>query len=267
MLVESPEARNLKLEPGTRNPELKTTEMLVSTEGIVLHFIKYGESSVIATIYTHDYGRHSYIVNAARGKKSQNKASLLQPLFLVEFVAYQKQSRDLHRIKELKNNQVYQNLPFDITKSAIAIFLAEVLYKSINEQESYPEMYDFIKNSLLWFDLMDNNPNNFHNWFLFRLTEYLGFLPDTSRVGFESWFDIKKGAIVHFQPSHPLYANKEVTGYLVKLANLKIHELGGIEIPRRIRDSITSVLIDYYQLHFDNLGEIKSLNVLREVFN
>ena len=240
--------------------------MLVTTEGIVLHFIKYGESSVIVTIYTRDFGRQSYLVNAARSKKSQNKASLLQPLFLVDLVAYQKQTRELHRIKELRSNHVYQNLPFEITKSSIAIFLAEVLYKSINEQESYPEMYDFIKNSLLYFDLMETGSANFHLWFLFRLTEYLGFLPDTSRVGFEGWLDIKKGAVVHFQPSHPFYANKEATEYLMKLAALKIHETSSFEIPRRMRDTLISVLIDYYQLHFDNLGEIKSLNVLREVF-
>ena len=240
--------------------------MLVSTEGIVLHFIKYGESSVIATIYTRDFGRQSYLVNAARSKKSQNKASLLQPLFLVDLIAYQKQSRELHRIKELRSHQVYQNIPFEITKSSLSIFIAEVLYKSINEQESYPEMYDFIKNSLLWFDLMEKGSSNFHIWFLFRLTEYLGFLPDTNRMGFEGWFDIKKGAVVHFQPSHPFYANKEATENLMQLSALKINEISGFEISRKMRDTLISVLIDYYQLHFDNLGEIKSLNVLREVF-
>jgi DNA repair protein RecO (recombination protein O) len=240
--------------------------MLVSTEGIVLHFIKYGESSVIATIYTRDFGRQSYLINAARSKKSQNKASLLQPLFFVDLVAYQKQTRELHRVKELRSNQVYQNIPFEITKSSMAIFLAEVLYKSINEQESYPEMYDFIKNSLLYFDLMEIGSSNFHLWFLFRLTEYLGILPDTSRVGFEGWFDIKKGAVVHFQPSHPFFANKEATEYLIQLSALKINEINRFEISRKMRDSLISVLIDYYQLHFEDLGEIKSLNVLREVF-
>ncbi len=112
--------------------------MLVTTEGIVLHFIKYGESSVIVTIFTRDFGRQSYMVNAARSRKSQNKSNLLQPLFLVDLVAYQKPTNELHRIKELKSNQVYQNIPFNITKSSLAIFIAEVLYKSINEQESYP---------------------------------------------------------------------------------------------------------------------------------
>ena len=241
--------------------------MLASTEAIVLHAIKYGESSMITTVYTRESGRQNYMVNSARGSKSQNKAGMLQPLFLVELVAYQKHSRELHRIKELRISQVYQNIPFEISKSTVAIFLSEVLYKSINEQESYPEMFDFIKSSLLYFDLADERNHSFHLWFLFRLTEYLGFLPHTEKAGFENWFDLKTGTITHFQPSHPYSANKETTENLMKLAGIKIQELSSFHISRKERDNLLSVLIDYYQLHFGNLGEIKSLNVLREVFS
>lgn len=240
--------------------------MLVTTEGIVLHSIKYGESSIIATIFTNDFGRQSYLINAARSKNSKNKASLLQPLFLVDLVAYQKQSHELHRVKELKSAQIYQSLSLDIVKSTISIFLAEILYKSINEQESYPEMFGFIKNSLLYFDLMETGFSNFHIWFLLRLTEYLGFLPDMNRVGHQNWFDMKKGEIVAFQPSHPFYANKDLTEFLADLSVIKIHELAEYPVPRKIRDQLVTIVVDYYHLHFENLGEIKSLNVLREIF-
>ena len=240
--------------------------MLVNSEGIVLHAIKYGESSVIATIYTNEFGKQSYLVNAARNKKSKNKASLFQPLFLVDLVAYQKQSNDINRIKEVKSSAIYQNLPHDIIKSTIAIFIAEILYRTINEQESYSEMFSFIKNSVLYYDLMDSGYSGFHLWFLLRLTEYLGFMPDLERKGFQNWFDMKKGEIVSFQPSHPFYANKEETEFLADLALIKIHELSKYRIPRKMRDSLITSLVDYYHLHFENLGEIKSLNVLREVF-
>lgn len=232
-----------------------------------MHFIKYGESSVISTIYTRDFGRQSYLINAARSKKSKNKAGLLQPLFLVNLVAYQKQSREIQRIKEIKSSQAYQNIAFDISKSTQAIFLAEILYKTINEQESYPEMFDFMQNAFLYFDLMDNGSSNFHLFFLYRLTEYLGFLPDTKKIGFEGWFDMKKGSIVPFQPPHPFYANKEITEYLIQLAGLKINELSEFKIPGALREILLTALIDYYQLHFNNLGEIKSLGVLKEVFH
>ncbi len=240
--------------------------MLAATEGIVLHFIKYGESSVIVTIFTKDFGRQSYIVNASRSRKSKNKAGLLQPLFLLDLEVYQKQTREIQRIKEFKSLNTYQNIPFNIAKSTQAIFLAEMLYKTIHEQESYPELFHFVKSALLYFDLMEEGWQNFHLYFLFRLTEYFGFLPDTKKVGFEGWFDLKKGAVVPFEPTHPLYANKEVTDHLITLSVLKINELDSFKIPRKMRDSILQTLVDYYQLHFENLGEIKSLNVLREVF-
>ncbi|WP_346855891.1 DNA repair protein RecO [uncultured Draconibacterium sp.] len=241
--------------------------MQITDEGIVLHFIKYGESSVITTVFTREFGRQSYMVNAARSKKSKNKASLLQPLFLIDFVAYQKKSNNLHRIKEFKSNQTYQNIPFDITKSTQAIFLAEILYKTIHEEESYPELYDFIKNALLYFDLMEEGWSNFHLYFLFRLTEYMGFLPRTVKDGFESWFDLRKGAMVPFEPPHPHFANKEASDYIIQLAGLKINELQKLKITRSMRDYILRILIDYYQLHFDQLGEIKSLKVLQEIFS
>jgi DNA repair protein RecO (recombination protein O) len=241
--------------------------MQVATEGIVLHFIKYGETSVIATVFTREFGRQTYIANGIRSRKSKNKAGILQPLFLIDLEAYQKKSRDIQRIKTIKSNRVYQNIPYDITKSTQAIFLAELLYKTIHEEESYIELYDFIKHSLLYFDLMDEGYSNFHLYFLLRLTEYMGFMPDTTKIGFEGWFDLRKGAIVPFEPPHPMFAHKEATEYIIQLARLKINELGQLKISRNMRDYLLTVLLDYYQLHFDNLGEIKSLNVLKELFS
>jgi DNA repair protein RecO (recombination protein O) len=240
--------------------------MHASTEGIVLRLIKYGESSVIATFFTREFGRQSFILNSARNKKSKSRAGFLQPLFLADLVTCQKQNREIQRAKEIKNTPVYQNIPFDVVKSTQAIFLAEMLYKTINEEESYPEMFDFIKNALLFFDIMEKNLANFHLYFLYRLTEYIGFLPDTTRQGFENWFDIKKGAVVPFEPSHPLFMNKEATQYFCTLTTLKFHEISEFKIPRNMRDYLLKKLIEYYQLHFDNLGEIKSLKVLHEVF-
>lgn len=241
--------------------------MLAATEGIVLHFIKYGETSVITTLFTKDFGRQSYLVNASRSRKAKNKAALLQPLFLLDLEVYQKQTRDLQRIKAFKSLLPYQNIPFEIAKATQAIFLAEMLYKTIHEQESYPELYHFIKNALLYFDLMEDGWQNFHLFFLYRLTEYFGFLPTMQMLGARAWFDLKKGALVPFEPSHPLFANPDVTRHLLALSSLKINELDTFRISRNMRDALLQTLVDYYQLHFENLGEIKSLNVMREVFH
>jgi DNA repair protein RecO (recombination protein O) len=241
--------------------------MLATTEGIVLHYLKYGENSVIANMYTREFGRQAYMLNISRGKKAKNKAGILQPLFLVDLVAYQKDTREVQRIKEIKNQPVYQNIPFDVIKSTQVIFLAEMLSKTLREQESAPEMFGFIQNSLLFFDLAEDGLANFHLWFLLRLTEYLGFLPDTKKTGFEGWFDMRKGAVVPFEPSHPFLMHKEATDFLCSLDRLRIRELAQFKIPKHLRTYLTSKLVEYYQLHFEHLGEIKSLKILHEVFS
>lgn len=240
--------------------------MLASTQGIILHHIRYGESSVIVNIYTKDFGRKAFIMNVSRGERSKSKAGILQPLFLVELVFYQKDTREVQRIKEIRNHPVYQNIPYDVAKSSQALFLAEILGKTLREEESSPELFAFIQNSLLFFDLADNLVN-FHLWFLFHLTEYLGFLPATQKAGAHGIFDMRKGMVAPEEPPHPFFLNHEATDVLCSLAGLKLKDLKKVRISRALRAALTAGLVEYYQLHFEHLGEIKSLKVLNEVFN
>jgi DNA repair protein RecO (recombination protein O) len=241
--------------------------MLAATEGIVLSYRKFGENSLIITIYTKNAGRQSYILNASKsGKKRSGKGSL-QPLYLVELVAYYKESREIQRIKEIKNDPVYQNIPFDIIRSSQALFIAEILNKTLREQESSPTLFDFIKNSLIYLDLTENSLPNFHLYFLFRLTEYLGFLPDTKKICEDGWFDLQKGTVELLKPVHPYFLDKEATKLFCNLAGLKLRDIDNLKVSRTMRNYLTIKLLDYYQLHFEHLGEIKSLKILQEVFS
>ena len=241
--------------------------MLAASEGIILSYRKYGENSLIITIYTKNAGRQSYILNALKsGKKRSGKGSL-QPLYLVDLVAYYKETREIQRIKEIKNNPVYQNIPFDIHRSSQALFIAEILNKTLREQESSPLLFDFIRNSLIYMDLTENPLPNFHLYFLFRLTEFLGFLPDTKKTCDDGWFDLQKGTVEQHRPVHPYYLDKESTNAFCRLAGLKLRELDNLKLSRTHRNHMSIKLLEYYQLHFEHLGEIKSLKVLQEVFS
>lgn len=240
--------------------------MLATTEGVILHVIKYGENSVIATIYTKDFGRQAYIVNSSRGRKTAKRPGL-QPMFLVNLVAYHKDSRDIQRVKEIKNYPAYQNIPFDISKSTQTLFISEILYKILREQESSPDLFGFIKNSFLFFDLAEGGVTNFHIYFLFRLTEYLGFMPDMRASGKNGCLDMQQGIILPYEPAHAFFVNPDATQLMCVLSNLKIKNLGRLRISRNMRDYLINKLVEYYRLHFENMGEIKSLKVLREVFS
>ena len=241
--------------------------MLISTQGIILHQIKYGENSVIVNIYTKSSGRQAFMLNISQGKKKASRRGILQPLFLTELVFYHKDTRKVQHIREIRNQPVYQNIPYDVTKSAQALFLTEILNKTLREEESYPELFDFIQNSLLFFDLTENGKSNFHLWFLFHLTEYLGFLPGIPKTVAPGVFDMRKGMVVSQEPPHPFFLHREATEALGIIAALKLHELEKLKISRTLRIFLTSGLVEYYQLHFEHLGEIKSLRILNEVFS
>ena len=230
-----------------------------------MRVIKYGESSLIVTVYTRDSGRQAYIISGTRSKKSTKRA-ILQPLFLVNLVAYHKDTRELHRIKEIKNYPVYQNIPFDVLKSMQSLFISEILYKTLREQESSPKLFDFLKSSLLFFDLTEGSLSDFHLFFLFRLSGYLGFLPDMRQSGCKGYFDMRQGMVVPIKPVHSSFINIEATNVLSLMAGLKIEELTTIKISRNMRGYLTNKFVEYYRLHLENMGEIKSLKVLQEVF-
>jgi DNA repair protein RecO (recombination protein O) len=240
--------------------------MLVTTQGIVLYHIRYSDNSIIVNIYTREFGRQAYIMHISRRKKAPGKIGIIQPLFLVDLTAYQKDTREVQVIKEIVNQPVYQNIPFDVVKSTQAIFIAEILSKTLREQESVPDLFQFITNALLFFDLAEEGIANFHLWFLVRLTDYLGFKPDIRRIGFRSWFDMRTGSVVPYQPSHPFFFPPEATGDFCRLASLKINEWKLLKLSHEMRSYLTVKLIDYYQLHFEHLGEVKSLKVLQELF-
>src|ERR1700759_5856895 len=118
--------------------------MLHKTRGIVFKTTDYSESSVIVQVFTEKFGLQSYIVNGARKPKAKISRNMLQPLHLLDMVVYHKNTGNVQRIKELKNAPVLQSIPYDIVKSSMAMFLNEVLYKSIKHQSADENMFHFI---------------------------------------------------------------------------------------------------------------------------
>src|SRR5271154_1725059 len=126
--------------------------MYIKTKGIVLHTVKFSETSVITKIYTEKLGLVSYIVKGVRSAKSKAKAALLQPLTLLEMEVSHRENKQLQFIKEYHRAYNYQSIPFDTLKSVIALFMLEVISKSIKEHEQNDEMFEFIYESLCTLD-------------------------------------------------------------------------------------------------------------------
>ena len=105
--------------------------------GVVLHTVKYGESSLVAYLFTDVGGRQTYMIQGVRSSRGRgNKAALFQPMFLLEFEGIEQPHAQMHRMKDVHNLVPLTSLPFDVRKSTVSLFMAEVLYRLIRGQPS-----------------------------------------------------------------------------------------------------------------------------------
>ena len=243
--------------------------MLTTTKGIVLHHFKYGEKSVIAKVYTEDFGLQSYILNGVRNKKSKNKAVYLQPLSLVEINAAHKEKKGLERVKNIQLDYPFNTIPFDIGKSSIAFFVAEVLYKSIKEEESNAFLFDFLYHSIKMLDLAEDGYANFHLLFLANLTKHLGFYPQKpiSLSSSKVYFDLQEGCFVNLQPFHNAFVEPPISRLFFDVFGTNFDAMERLKLTHKQRKMLLSTLLNYYSLHLSNFDNLKTLDILEEVLN
>lgn len=255
----------MKLPRRLRRGNFIWINMLTTVKGLVLHHIDYGESSVIAHVYTDLYGRISVMISGIRGRRSKFSINMIQALSLVEMEIYYRQNQTIHRVKELGNYIKYHSIPYDIFKSTQAMFIAEVLHKSLREEETNKQLFDFLEHAVQVFDLQERNANNFHVMFLVQLTRYLGFYPHDNYSEGTCIFDLRNGNFTASPLSHPDYLNQSLSLSLHRLLAANLQEAENIELKYDVRVALIHALIDYFSLHIQDFGKIKSIDVLREV--
>lgn len=241
--------------------------MIQQTDAIVLHQLKYSETSIILTLYTRDFGRQSYIVNGIRSAKSKVKMGLLQPLFLLQIEAYHKPNREVQRLKEFKAAEVYRSIPLDIIKSTMAMFLSELLNKILQTEEPESGFFEFLFRSLQYFDTLEKGKANFHLWIMVKLLSYLGFQLENNHSTVNVFFDMKEGCFVPYRPSFPNTPDTEESKIISNLISLDISQIEKLNIDGVMRSRILSLLVEYYSVHFEGIGTIKSLEVLHDIFH
>ncbi|KUG09286.1 DNA repair protein RecO [Solirubrum puertoriconensis] len=235
--------------------------MLIKTRGIVLNYLKYRETSIIARVYTEERGVQSYIVNGVRKAKPPGRIALFQPFTLLDMVAYVSPRGGLTRLSEYRCVRPFRSIPYDMRKSSVLLFLSEVVSRTLREEEENAALFDFLYDAIIAFDEQETGFENFPLLFLLNLAGYLGFGPEsgqqiTEQVAFAT--DVNqtstaRSTVLRFQEFEHFYDEL-------------LHQPQHVSIPNgRVRRDLLNILLRYYQLHIEGLGDIRSLDVLSEV--
>jgi DNA repair protein RecO (recombination protein O) len=244
--------------------------MLHTTRGIALHTVKFSETSIIAKIYTELFGLQSYLVRGIRKEKAKIKPGLFQPLMLLELSAYHKEKATLQTIREVNILKPYHSLPFDIRKSSVALYINELIYRSVREEEKNPELFAFLFNTCEMLDSMDTGLSLFPLAFTVYLTKLLGFYPRTETDSGIDIFNMTEGVFQDKMPEHKYYIPPPGSLLLKEIILTGTYDFSAIsfyqEILRTRNDLLESMLV-YYKLHLPGFGDIRSHKVLHTVLS
>ncbi|MFC0263863.1 DNA repair protein RecO [Fontibacter flavus] len=227
--------------------------MLTKTQGIVISYIRYRETSIIVKIFTRELGLKTYIVNGVRSSSAKTKMGFYQPLTMLDLVVYDKEGASLNRISEVKLSKAFQRIPFDFLRSGIAMFISEVLGKSIYDGYQNEELYDFLVDKISLLDEKEASLSHFPISFLWETSRFLGFVPHNAEGFFE---ELQENLTKQMDFSQEI-------DYLDKLiaAPFEFTE----KVPASTRRNLLDHLLFFYSKHLDQQADWKSIKVLRQM--
>jgi len=240
-----------------------------TTKGIVLRTVKYGETSVIVSIFTEMFGIQSYLVNGVRTstKKGSGKANLFQPAAILDLVVYHNELKNLQRVKEFKWAHLFQNIFSDVKKNAVAVFMVELLNKCLKQPEPNSELFYFSEDCFLHLDQASEAVTaNFPLYFALHLAGFFGFRINDQYSETNCFLDLQEGNFTNERPHHPHFLEDKQSAVTSQiLRTMQPEELAELKLNHDFRRNLLFSYETYYALHIQDFGKMKTLPVLKEL--
>ncbi|MBM3440460.1 MAG: DNA repair protein RecO [Bacteroidetes bacterium] len=244
---------------------------LHKTKGIVLRSVKYGETSIIAGIYTELFGMQSYLVQGVRtsSKKGPGKANYFQPGTVLDMVVYHNELKQLQRIKEFKWAWLYRHTLSDVVKHSVLLYMTELMQKCLRQPEHHPELFHFMEDALQHLDQAERSTlANYPLYFSLHFCSFFGFRINDEMANSSMLLDLKEGSFVSEPPQHAYYIEGEMATLLAELLKvMQPHELNEITLQQQQRRKLLEAIELYYALHIAEFGKMKSAQILQEVLS
>ncbi|MBC7587522.1 MAG: DNA repair protein RecO [Chitinophagaceae bacterium] len=245
------------------------SQTIHKTKGIVLRTLKYGDASIITSVYTELFGVQSYIVKGVRqsSKTSQGKANYFQPSAILQMEVYHNEQKHLQFIKEYQWAYLYESVLFDVIKNAVAMYVIEMVQHSLKQPEANPELFYLIEDTLKQIDkgsyaLVSNLPL----YFTLHLGSELGFQIQGAYSQTSPILDLQDGNFVAAAPLHPYFMEGSLAQVISQINGIGFYnDLENIKLNRDTRRQLLHYLQQYIALHIHDFGEMRSVKVLQEV--
>ena len=242
--------------------------MTHKTRGIVLRSIKYGETSLVVTIFTELFGIQTYMVNGVRtSKQSTSRANHFQPAAILDLLVYHNESKSMQRLREFNWGVIYREVLNNVIRNSIASFMVELLLKCLKQPEPNTDLFNFYEDALMQLDMSGKTVTaNLPLFISLHLANFFGFRMTDNYNEAHVFLDLQEGVFTAEMPVHPHFLEGEyarLTSQLLKVMHPL--ELEDLKLNQEWRRTLLLRYMDYYALHISDFGQMRTLMVLHEV--
>ena len=212
---------------------------------IVLHTLKYGDTSLIVHGYTQEEGRVSFILRGAFRQANGKRGSSNHGTVLL--VASKSPKGSMSYLKEFSPKYRLHSIREDFSKISIAMFISELLYRTLLHSERDEELYAFLEDAVLKLEAVEGSPANFHLWFLDRYAAFLGF-------------PFERGFNLDFNPFTPEQTDRLRSIHEASFGDALSLPMTGVE-----RKELIEAVIRWLEFHTGSRIDLRSLSVLHQI--
>lgn len=241
--------------------------MLITTKAIVLGSVRLKENALLLKLYTRELGRCDHVIYGAQSKRGGRKCSFLQPLSVVELTADFRANHDLQVVKDVRTAFPAIDIQANPYKNVVATFLSELLSSLLVTHEKDESLFSFIEISIMRLEITKNGIANFHLAFLCHLPLFLGFYPNLERSEPSRVFDLQSATFVESHFASPDLLSSEESAFLRLLCRMNYDNMPFFHLSRAERQLTLKKILLYYKIHTHGMKELKSLDVLTEIFD
>jgi DNA repair protein RecO len=147
----------------------------ITTEGIVLKRVNYGEADRIVTFLTPDQGKLAVIAKGARKPKSKLAGGL--EVFSVSEISFIKGRKDIDTLTSSRLRKYFGNIVKELARSDVAYNFIKLTDKA-TEDNPEPAYFNLLAEAFKALDDQSINPELTQLWFNLKLLKTTGHAPD-----------------------------------------------------------------------------------------
>ncbi len=239
--------------------------MLVESSGIVLRTQRFGDTSLVATVYTQQFGICTVLAKGARATGSA-RGNVLEVPNHIRLAFYRSPRRQLFLLRAAELLERFPRLRDSLEHTVVTFVVAESLLLTQQPDEPNAALYGLLLQALRSIEQAEKAPFGVAIAFLLRLARIAGFAPrlEPSAVKEQQNHYVVRREDGALEPAHGVHAasvvlSAEEAVLLQRLQQLPLEAAAALPLTPESARRLTESLLQFLEYHLERPLRLRSM--------